>query len=247
MANVTLTLVVPCFNEAERLDPVRFRNCGAEIAGVRFILVNDGSTDDTLQVLEDLATKNPDRFRVLNLTQNVGKAEAVRRGLLVACDDRPNYLGYWDADLSTPLHCLGDFVRVLENDPKVQMGARVRLLGRDIRRRALRHYAGRAFATMVSLALNLAVYDTQCGAKVLRFSDWTRELLTEPFTSRWIFDVEIIFRMSKLLKKYGGPSIESAVYELPLKTWIDVPGSKVRWYDFFRATVELIATKRRYS
>lgn len=246
---LTVTLVVPCFNEAERLDPDRFRDRGDEHAALRFVLVDDGSSDQTLEILQDLEDHDGDRFRVLHLPENVGKAEAVREGLLAALEGGPDLVGYWDADLATPLHCVTDFVRVLEEYPAVQlvMGSRVRLLGRHIQRRALRHYAGRVFATMVSLALDLPVYDTQCGAKLLRCAEWTPDLLVEPFTSRWIFDVEIIFRMKKIFQARGEGDVEQAIYELPLTTWIDAPGSKVRWYDFFRATVDLLVTRRRYS
>ena len=103
---------------------------------------------------------------------------------------------------------------ILEARPAIQivMGARVRLLGREISRRPARHYVGRVGATLISSSLGLAVYDTQCGAKVFRRNDTLREVFARPFISRWIFDVEIIARYVQLL---GRDAVAASIYELP--------------------------------
>ena len=134
---------------------------------VRFLFVNDGSTDRTLEVLDDLCRWDPDCFAICNLATNVGKAEAVRQGLLKAHAAQPDYVGYWDADLATPLDAVLSFSALLDSRPDIEMvfGARVSLLGRSVERRFLRHYLGRIFATASSLALGIGFYDTQCGAK----------------------------------------------------------------------------------
>src|SRR4051794_34695976 len=121
-----LLLVVPCFNEEKRLDVAAFR----EFAGADFLFVNDGSRDGTLRVLKSLRDSDPRRFSVLNLERNSGKAEAVRRGILAAIERRPDFTGFWDADLATPLAELAGFMDVFATRPEIQMvfGARVRLL-----------------------------------------------------------------------------------------------------------------------
>src|SRR5437762_2862299 len=71
---------------------------------------------------------------------------------------------------------------------------RVKLLGRNIQRSLIRHYCGRVFATVASLALGVDVYDTQCGAKIFRATPEMRQIFATPFRSQWIFDVEILSR-----------------------------------------------------
>jgi len=241
-----VSVVIPCFNEAGRLPVERFERSLAELADVAFVFVDDGSTDATAAMLERLRTGAPDRVRVLRLPRNVGKGEAVRAGLLDALQRDARYVGYWDADLATPLKAIGTFREVLEAHPELEMvfGARVQLLGREIRRRALRHYLGRAFATVVSLMLRLAIYDTQCGAKLFRVTAFLPELFREPFLTRWVFDVEIIAR---LIRQVGRDSAVHSIYELPLVEWHDVHGSKVRPRDYIRGLRDLWKIHRAYN
>lgn len=243
----TLCLVVPCFNEAARLDLARFHAFAAHRPDVRFLFVDDGSTDGTLRRLQALIAEDPARFGVLRMPENRGKAEAVRRGMLHALAGPSTYAGFWDADLATPLEEIPAFVGALEDNPAVSvvLGSRVRLLGRSVERRTLRHYLGRVFATAASLTLGLPVYDTQCGAKLFRNVPAVRSLFAEPFTSRWIFDVELLARVVSQARA-GGPSAHETVLELPLRRWRDVAGSKLRTSDFLRVPGALWAIHRRY-
>jgi hypothetical protein len=126
-------------------------------------------------------------------------------------------------------------------------GARVRLLGRSVRRSPIRHYLGRAFSTAASLALGVGVYDTQCGSKLFRASREIMSLFQTPFSSRWIFDVEIVARLAAARRGTGRPQVDELVYEFPLHEWRDVAGSKVKPRDFARAFFELAAITRRYG
>ena len=122
-------------------------------------------------------------------------------------------------------------------------GARIRLLGRTIHRKAVRHYTGRLFATAASLTLSIPVYDTQCGAKIFRVTHGLEQVLAEPFSSRWIFDVEIVARF---IQRRGHAFCVAGIYEYPLQTWEDVGGSKLRGSDFLKAGLDLMAIHRRY-
>ena len=146
---------------------------------------------------------------------------------------------FWHEDERAASMITEEMLAALLDAYDVVIGARVQLLGRDIRRNRARHYVGRVFATVVSLALGMPVYDTQCGAKLFRVTPELRSVLARPFLSRWIFDVELIARMVRERRQSGGPPVEQSSYELPLMKWTDVPGSKLRGADFFTAAWDL--------
>ncbi len=234
-------VVVPCFNEANRIDTRRFQEFAAASQSIRFLFVNDGSTDGTLGVLERLHAVAQDRFKFVHLSRNSGKAEAVRHGILTALRDRPQYVGFWDADLATPLAEIPRFCRVLDEQPDVALviGTRMPLLGHSIERRPLRRWLGRIFANVAGLALGAGIYDTQCGAKLFRADANCAELFAEPFLTRWIFDVEIFARLVAGQGHLAGTSLEQIVYEYPLESWRDIAGSKLKSSDFVRSFGEL--------
>jgi glycosyltransferase involved in cell wall biosynthesis len=242
-------IVIPAYNEESRINlQVYLEDLQAlrrqldqtqSCCSVDILFVNDGSSDGTSRVIQQLCASEPS-FSLLDLPVNSGKAEAVRRGFVKALDSGIpiyDFIGYWDADLATPLAEVENLMLpLLANDQiQVAMGSRVKLLGRDIQRRPLRHYFGRIFATFVSLTLDLAVYDTQCGAKIFRTSEALRKTFSQTFVSRWIFDVEILARL-----RSHGVDLESSIVEVPLRRWVDVAGSKVRMRDFLRAGMELL-------
>ena len=241
-------LVVPCYNEAARLDLAEFQAFAAENSGVRFLFVNDGSTDDTAAVLRKLSESRPETFLVHELPRNSGKAEAVRVGILRAIELHPDYVGFWDADLSTPLGEIDEMLAVFLRNPEIEMvfGARVNLLGRQVRRKLYRHYIGRVFATAVARALGLPIYDTQCGAKLFRANDRLAELFQDPFISKWIFDVEIIARAIQMRRAANLSPVAETIYEQPLMSWSDVVGSKIRVRDYFVVFSDFLRIYRRY-
>jgi dolichyl-phosphate beta-glucosyltransferase len=241
-------LVVPCYNEARRLDLDRVQNCIRQEPGIDFLFVNDGSSDSTLEILTGFADKHPERVAVRDQQPNQGKAEAVRGGMLQAFDRDLDFVGYWDADLATPLDEVPRFLEIFDALPELQIviGSRVKLLGRNIERSNLRHYLGRVAATLTSLTLRLEVYDTQCGAKLFRANPPMRALFAEPFITGWVFDVEIMARLIRDTWSEVGPDAESVIYELPLNEWHDVAGSKLKGRDYLTAFIETARIHRRY-
>lgn len=249
------TLVVPCFNEAARLDAQAFLGMLEARPGLSLLFVDDGSTDGTRAALEEMRAKEPSRIRVMHLEANRGKAEAVRLGMrhAVGRDFSPGdsgaapaapIVGYYDADLATPPGEMLEIIRQLEaSGAEAAIGSRVALLGRRIERRAARHYLGRVFATLASAALRLPVYDTQCGAKAFRASPALDAALAEPFISRWAFDVEIIGRLAS-----ARPASSNAdgpwIIEVPLREWRDVGASKLRLGGMARMALDLVRIAR---
>lgn len=244
----SVCLIIPCYNEAHRLDVAAFRHFLAVGSDVLLVFVDDGSQDQTAAVLARTCSGFESSAHLLRLPQNGGKAEAVRAGLLFALDRfHPSIIGFWDADLATPLETVARFLGVLATRPDLEMifGARVQLLGRNVRRTAARHYLGRIFATAVSWVLNLAIYDTQCGAKLFRVRPETRSLFQEPFLSKWVFDVEILARY-QLLFRQEKKSLAQVIYEYPLESWVDVAGSKVGLADFLVAFRDIVRIRNHY-
>ena len=232
-------IVVPCYNEAHRLPIARFQEFLGQ-SSIHFVFVDDGSRDETFQILENLRASHPQSVNVLQLKTNRGKAEAVRQGIQFAFAQKVDYTGYWDADLATPLDAIPRFLKILEDRPGLDMvfGSRVKLLGRSVHRRPTRHYLGRIFATVVSTMLRLPIYDTQCGAKIFRVTAETPALFADPFLARWVFDVEILARY---IRKLGSPDAAAArIYEYPLEEWEDVAASKVIGLDFFVALRDIV-------
>lgn len=240
------TIVVPCYNEADRLDEAKFLDFARQSDAVNLLLVNDGSRDATAAMLAELVRQAPRQLALLDLPQNQGKAEAVRQGVCRAIAEGCEAVGYWDADLATPLEDILSFRAVLARQRSVDLvvGTRLPLLGRDIRRHPLRKILGRVFATTASIALGLKIYDTQCGAKLFRVTPATTQLFTKPFNSRWIFDVELLARW---INRAGrGQSLKTSIYEHPLDRWEDIPGSKLKPKHFLQAFHEMASIYWRY-
>jgi glycosyltransferase involved in cell wall biosynthesis len=241
------TLVIPCYNEEHRLDPASI-DLLLEDDGFDVLLVNDGSTDGTRDLLARLAKARADQIRVLELEQNSGKAEAVRRGLANVVEaGRAGIVGYFDADFATPAAEMRRLVRIMRGgDAQVLFGARVALLGHEIARSAKRHYLGRVFATLASMTLRQRVYDTQCGAKLFCVTPGLGEALREPFLSRWAFDVELLGRLL-IGSATSSPIAPGSVWEEPLLAWRDVKGSKLDTRQMSRALVDLVRIERDLS
>lgn len=221
-----MVLVVPCYNEKQRLDLQAF--FAFRDRGVCFLFVDDGSNDGTADFIE-ASLQNHSHCRLLRSPQNQGKAEAVRHGMLhlqgsdwfADC----SWVGFWDADLATPLSEITSFLEYRQFYPNCDAiwGSRIYRLGSQIRRSLLRHILGRAFATLIHKMLKVEAYDTQCGAKIFK-KEVLAEAFSKPFISRWIFDVEILLRLNRY-----------EIVEYPVKAWADIPGSKIKIFrEIFR-------------
>lgn len=238
-------IIIPCYNEAERLPANAFLAYQQTHPDVSFCFVNDGSRDRTADVLAQLQRQNPVQIDVLNLTQNQGKAGAVRAGMLHAVQQGHTYLGYFDADLATPLAAIDDLRLVLDKHPDCVfvMGSRIKHLGVTIKRDAFRHYTGRVIATIISLILRLPTYDTQCGAKLLRHNV-VGIVFRDAFISPWLFDVELLAR---LIGHFGRPNLPGKLLESPLQEWIEQDDSRISPTYMFRMWTELYRIYRTYK
>lgn len=239
----TTIVVVPCHNEADRLDLSLLAELARAVDAL--VLVDDGSTDRTAEVLHDFAAASDVTCHVLQIERNAGKAEAVRAGLRRAIELDASVVGYLDADMATPPSELPRLLAALDDAHDVVLGSRVRMLGHDIERKTTRHYLGRVYATFASTALGLDVYDTQCGAKVFRVGPALGSALGQPFDDRWAFDVELLARLVSPIDPAVPPIPRDRFVEVPLAHWSDVDGSALSFGAGLRATASLVGTARR--
>ena len=236
-------IIIPCYNEANRLPVNNFIEFSINNHEIVFLFVNDGSSDNTIEVIDSLV-KQSDRFLSLNLEKNGGKAEAVRQGMLYAANNfESEYIGFWDADLATPLDEILQFIEKAQlNQFQMITGLRLMRLGAKVKRSKSRHYLGRFFATVASSVLDLPVFDTQCGAKLYQ-TNIVASLFKAPFITRWLFDVELLARYVQL---FGKEEAMKNIYEYPIFQWEDVQGSRLKLKDFFKAPFELIKIRQKY-
>ena len=236
-------VVVPCYNESRRLRQDDFLHYVEQNDDVAFLFANDGSRDNTLEVLQELTAKH-ERLLMLDIQPNGGKAEAVRKGMLYAAEQyKPDYIAFWDADLATPLDEIEPMVKWADKGYDAVMGLRLMRLGAKVKRKTMRHYLGRCFATVASMMLKLPVYDTQCGSKLFR-REVVEAIFQEQFITRWLFDVELLARYKQ---RYGVEQAIQKIYEYPLFQWEDVDGSQLKSRDFFKAPLELMKIRKRYK
>ncbi len=240
-----IVIVIPCFNEAVRLNTEAFIAFLDSSSEIELLFVDDGSTDETADRLSLIERQADGRVSLLRLPQNQGKAEAVRQGILSGLKREASHLGYWDADLATPLTLIQTFAELVDRNPQKKLicGARIRRLGAHIHRHWYRHYPGRLIATCISLILGLPVHDSQCGAKLIE-RQLASEIFTEPFISTWFFDVELIARTIGLVGKEEAMKI---ICELPLSQWSDIGNSKISLMYLPKIPVELMRIYAHYQ
>lgn len=237
-------IIIPCYNEAARLECdvlLKFLETNEDID---FCFVNDGSLDKTVSVLNQMFRKLENRITIIDNRVNQGKAESVRCGMnKMSMTLSYDYVGFIDADLATPLEEVVRLIAALKKEKECiwVMGSRVQRMGVEIERKMLRHYMGRLFATIISVLFKLRTYDTQCGAKFFK-TDFAKEIFRKPFFSKWLFDVELLLRTRRLRSDYN-----MIVKEIPLNVWIEKGDSKIRFSHFLKMPVELWRMYFRYK
>lgn len=240
----TTCIIIPCYNEVIGIDIKEYVTFLANYPATMICFVNDGSTDNTLGILNLIKKDFPRQIHIVSLLKNSGKAEAVRKGINYCNQNFSHqYIGYLDADLATTLEEFMEVTNYLKNDIVFCFGSRIRKIGSTIERENSRFLIGRIIATFISHILDLKVYDTQCGCKV-----FTKEiallLFKKEFISKWLFDVELFFRM-KLI--FGKERAIQKMYEVPLRSWIEKGNSKVKPTYFFKLWLDLYEISNKYK
>lgn len=190
-----LTVVVPAYNEAARLQttlPQIISYLQQLGEPTELIVVDDGSTDATASVAHDALTKSESvKTRLLRYEKNRGKGYAVRFGLLAASAEVALFT---DADLSTPLTEVPKLVEPISSG-RCDLAFGSRALDRSligVHQPWQREQGGRVFNLLVRIATALPFWDTQCGFKAFRMSV-CRSLIDAAKIDRFGFDVELIY------------------------------------------------------
>ena len=213
-----LALVVPAFNEAQRLggtlDAVAAYLAETGI-DAHVIVVDDGSTDATADVAVRHAVSDRP-VDVISLPGQRGKGAAVRAGMLAADAD---VIGFVDADLSTPLDELPQVLEAFDRGYDVVIGSRAIPRSRLLRRQSpARRVGARMFRALAPLIGGLQGFpDSQCGFKFCR-REAAKDLFGGTVIERWVFDVEVL----RLAVHRG-----YRVAQIPV-AWRDHPGSRLR-------------------
>lgn len=218
-------IIIPCYNEAKRLDQEAFVSFIKENQDYHLCFVNDGSKDETLNVLYAMKDQVPQSISVIDVKKNSGKATAVRAGArFLYSQPYISNIGFMDADLSTDFRDFKDLVKTLEKDDQIMVfGSRNSGGNSKIERDFMRNVLSKFIKQFILLIIGMSIRDTQCGAKV-----FTRDIVPvvykDAFLSKWLFDVEIFLRLKKHL---GKKNVMSRITEQPLMRWVHVDDSKL--------------------
>ena len=241
---VHTAIIIPCYNEELRFPVNRFVSFIKKNFAASIYFVNDGSSDNTYSVLEDLRIKFPKHINIINQEKNEGKAAAVRLGINSALkNNKFDRFAFLDADLSTSIEeCLLLSEKVTKETFFV-FGSRIKKLDNNIQRKVHRFIIGRVIATFISKMLRLPIYDSQCGCKIFS-REWATLIFSEAFLTRWLFDVEIFYR---LINHFGRNKIQTKILEVPLSAWIDSENSKVSLFYGIKVWFDLLKIYRHYK
>jgi dolichyl-phosphate beta-glucosyltransferase len=229
-------VIVPCFNEEFRLN-IHYWNELISSLDYNWIFVNDGSTDQTKKKLDQIKG-----IKILELTQNSGKAEAIRAGVNYAMEYEPRedlVISYLDSDSAFQIKDIKRIFNVFRdklNKYEIESvwASRVALAGRGIFRSTTRHHLSRIIITFIGFSDKKLPYDPQTGFKIFYLSPNVKQIFNERFRTRWFFDIEIIRRWENI----NGSRLK--IWEEPVDYWREMSGSKVNKFQYFRILTELL-------
>lgn len=218
-AHPQLSIVVPAYNEDQRLGASLKRMLAyfdAQRYSYEILVVSDGSTDRTEDVVTQIAACRPE-LRLLAYTPNRGKGHAVRYGMLRSRGAR---ILFCDADLATPIEEVEKLTAQLDHGYDIAIGSRDVKGSQLIKRQsALREFGGKSFNKMVQLLAVPGIHDTQCGFKLFT-QQAAHRLFGQCIVDHFAFDVEMLY-LARRLHGYR-------IAEVPVR-WAHQEGSKVRF------------------
>lgn len=240
-------IVVPCFNEANRLNLSTFNEFLNQRDDYSICFVNDGSSDNTLEILQQFQKGKEGRVFVYDAPKNNGKAEAIRSGVnYMLQNTNAAKIGFMDADLATGFEDYENLANSLNDDLDIDgmvIGSRTRTSTANIQRTPFRSASSNVFNKLIQWIIGLKINDTQCGAKVFT-RNTANTLFQNAFITKWLFDIELLMRMRN---KYGKQSMIKKFKEIHLSKWTEVEGSKITLKDAVQFPIQLIKIALNYN
>jgi glycosyltransferase involved in cell wall biosynthesis len=233
-------LVIPVFNEEKRLDIQYFLKI-SEIPNLEMLFVDDGSTDATVDILTSLVSLKSN-ISILELVENVGKSEAVRAGLNGLMQDlKFDAVGFIDSDGAFGVEDVSNLISYMTDvAPSGQnwwWTSRVKLPENEVERSRIRHIIGRIISSFLGLGFKGLPYDTQSGLKFFSINSYLAIFLSEPFKTRWFFEIELLIRAKNFF------NVAELIVMVPVLNWHEVKGSKLKFRHCISITKELLYIK----
>lgn len=231
--HIFLSVIVPVYNEVSRLDKLKKIATFLEHQKytTELVVVNDGSTDQTLSILKDL--QHQYSFRLLSYATNRGKGYAIKQGMLAASGE---WHLFTDLDLSVPLSAVSSLLRLLPTH-QIVIGTRRSKASQILTHQSvIRESFGKVFTGFSQWWLGLPVSDFTCGFKCFS-RQASHHIFSQLKIERWGFDSEILFMAYQL---------NYPVAELPVK-WTNDPRTKVKFpQDVLRSLLDLIEVRYHF-
>ena len=230
----SISIIYPIFNEEKRLlktinDIKKFDKSNNSIKK-EYILVNDGSTDNTLSLIKKKFNKNK-RFKIINYRTNRGKGYALKLGVELSTS---HWILTADSDCSVSNFQLNDWLKkkYINNKNFIYFGSR-NVPGSLVKKKKVRMIIGKIFTILLKILFQINLSDTQCGFKLYK-SNYAKKIFKKIVTDGYMHDIEICIIANRLNLK---------IIELPVK-WTHISESKINFFiDFIKIFFNLLKIK----
>ena len=217
MVQIKLSVIIPCYNEENRFKE-GFSHYISYLKKQKYswelILINDGSTDGTLSLMQTAVVKGKNHIKIIHYESNKGKGYAIIQGVKLA---KGKYILFTDIDHSVPINTIENFYKFFENGYNVVIGSRRIAQAKIItRQHPTREFLGRGFTFLVRVFIDWRIRDATCGFKTFE-NRAAKKIFSKISIFDWAFDAEILF----LCRKYHLNFVQAPV------SWTNSVGTKV--------------------
>ena len=217
-----LSIIIPAHNEEKRISKTLSSYLtffSSKLKDFEIIVVVNNTKDNTLKVVKSFKNK---KIRCLNFKETIGKGGAIIEGFKIG---KGNYLGYVDADMSTPPESFYDLFKKINNYDGIIASRWIK--GAEVfpKQSFLRRIASRSFNLMMKFLFLMPYHDTQTGAKLFK-KEAVKKVIDKLDITKWAFDIDLLYNLRKNNFK---------IKEIPT-VWHDNPGSQLK---IFKAVPEM--------